>query len=280
MNNFLFFSLFFLISNNVYSFEIYGRIPWSFQKNEVLISNQEEVKSILTKNGINEIDVVYHNRMLTNNEVDPEKIKKIASDSLENPDIPISFDYELGNRFKPETVLPNIIKIIDLYRFYGGKSKIGVYAMLPQNTYGGKNLTSEEMQKYDSLNKKYEELASKLDFLSPSFYFYDGKNFVDWKKSVDFNMKQSKLIAKKYNLKIYPYVTNAFITSKIDPITKGWSIELLSCKQMKQTIKYIEDRGANGVIIWNSSNVLTENDVKPIISYDQPWFKGVKKTCN
>lgn len=275
MQKFIFILFFILLPSFTYAFDIYGRVPWSIKQGDALITNQQEVKEILSKRGIQQIDVVYHNRIFTNGQVDSEKIKKIAEESNKNAHIPVSFDIELSNRFKPDTVLPIINTVIDLYRAYGGKAKIGLYANLPQQTYGGGKLNNEMKQKYIELNKHYESLALKVDFLSPSFYFYDNEDIALWKKAVDFNMEQSKKIAKKYNLKIYPYVTNAFITSKVDPITKGWTVKLLTCKQMHETIRYVESRGADGVIIWNSSNVLDENGVKPIIQLHQSWFKGI-----
>lgn len=280
MPNILIFFILIFVSSTAYSFEVFGRIPWSIKQKESLITDPEEIKEILLENNIKKIDVVYHNRMLTNNEVDPEKIKKLALESLSNPDIPISFDYELGNRFKPETILPKILEIIDLYRFYGGKAQVGVYALLPQNTYGGAKLTYDQQKKYVELNKKYEILAKKINFLSPSLYFYDGKNMENWKKSVDFNIGQSIFFAKKYGLKIYPYITNTYTISKVDPVTKSWRVMYLSCSEMNQVVTYIRSRGADGIIIWNSSNVLDQYGKKPVINLKNSWFEGTFKTCN
>lgn len=259
-----------------YAFDIYGFIPWSYSDGKNVISNQTLVNKELEKNGIQRIDVVYHNRMLTNGLVDNEKIKKIAQDS--QPNIPISFDLEIGNRNKPETILPTLLSIIDLYHSYGGKAPIGVYATLPQNTFGGSKLTATREVQLTNINKQFEVIAKKIDFLSPVFYFYDGENFEDWKKSVDFNMNQSQIYAKKYNLKIYPYITNSFKDGAKDQNTGGWKIKLLNQDQMSNTICYLKNSGADGVIIWTSSQVVDQNGIKPIIEFSQPWFKGVKSS--
>ncbi|MDQ8954037.1 hypothetical protein RFH42_13875 [Acinetobacter rudis] len=264
-------------SNLAYSFDIYWRVPWELMEKSQIITNNDVIQQHLSEFGLKKIDVIYHNRMLTNGVVDPDKIKKIVDDSNKNPEIPISFDIELGDRFVPSTVIPTINQVIDLYKEYGGKAKIGIYATLPQQTYGGKNLDDETEKKYIQLNKQYESLAEKIDFISPSFYFYDDEDINLWKKSVDFNMKQSRVLAKKYNLKIYPYITNAFIKSKVDPITKGWLIKPLSDQQMFDTLEYIKSQGADGVILWNSSNVLEQDGKKPVIDLNSSWFYGIRK---
>ncbi|MDM1337019.1 hypothetical protein HXZ93_13560 [Acinetobacter pseudolwoffii] len=271
----LIFSVGFFYSSLLAAFDIYGFIPWSIKDGNKIISNQAVVKDDLAEKGIKYIDVVYHNRMLTNGLVDNEKIKEIALES--KPEVPISFDLEIGNRNKPETILPSLLAIIDLYHAYGGKAPIGVYATLPQNTFGGSKLTTKREAQLVQLNKQYEIIAKKIDFLSPVFYFYDGNDLDNWKKSVDFGMRQSHLYAKKYNLKIYPYITNSFRNSPKNPQTQGWTIELLDQKQMLNTLCYLKTKGADGAIIWASSQVVDANGVKPVINVQAPWFKGVQK---
>ena len=264
------------ISSFVNAFEIYGFIPWRLEHNNQLISDRQIINQILEKKGIKKIDVVYHNRMLTNGEVDSKKIEKIALNS--NKSIPISFDYELGNRFKPETVLPNISKIIDIYYQSEGVAPIGIYAMLPQNTYGGLKLNEETKERYTKLNKQYEVLAPKINFLSPSFYFYNGEDLDAWKKSVDFNMEQSLQIAKKYNLKIYPYVTNTFRFNGRDKDKAV--IKPLTQEQMFMVLSYLKEKGADGAIIWAGSGTREANGKLPVINFEDPWFQGIQQFIN
>lgn len=264
------------ISSNVNAFEIYGFIPWHMQKGNTLIKNQDEVKKNLALWGLQRIDVIYHNRMLTNGHVDSNKIKKIAINSQNHPEIPISFDLEIGNRNKPETVLPTLLKIINLYHTYDGKAPIGVYATLPQNTFGGSKLTTKRKQQLIKLNKQYEIIANKIDFISPVLYFYDGEDLNSWKKSVDFNLDQSKILAAKYNLKIYPYITNSFRMSQKNKKTGGWMIELLNQKQMYHVLTYLDQKGANGAIIWASSQVIDRSGSRLLITTNSPWVQGIK----
>lgn len=268
------------VTTNTYAFTVYGFIPWRLEQNNTLISDQNQIKNILTTEGVQRIDVVYHNRMLTNGEVDKEKIKKIALDSQANPNIPISFDYEIGTVAKPETVLPNILKILDLYHEYGGKAPVGVYALLPVNTYGGNKLDDKRKNNLIALNKQYEVIATKVDFISPVFYFYDNEDLNAWQRSVDFNLGQSLIIAKKYNLKIYPYITNSFRISNVDPKTGLWTTKYINQNQMVDILKYLKEKGADGAIVWTASAARTEDGKVPVINFEAPWFQGIKKFIN
>lgn len=264
-----------LTTSTTYAFKLYGFIPWKLEQNEQIIADQEKIKAILSNEGILTIDVIYHKRMLSHGYVDRDKIKKIAQDS--QPHIPISFDYEIGTPSKPETVLPSLISILDLYHAYGGKAPVGVYSLFPLNTYGGKNLNDEQKNKLIELNKQYEIIADKIDFISPVFYFYDNEDLDAWKKSVDFNLAQSLSLAKKYNLKIYPYITNSFRVSDIDPKTGTWVTKALSKKQMFNVLNYLKEKGADGAIIWTGSGVKDQYDQIPIIKFNDPWFQGLKE---
>lgn len=258
---------------NVYSFDIYGFIPWKthITTNGSVVSDFGLTKQYITQQGFKPIKVVYHKYFLTNDQPDPEKIKKIAEDSKFSPATPISFDIEIGNRFAPKTVLPIVKETLRLYHQYGGAAPVGVYALLPQNTYGGK-LDSGKTVLYTDLNKKYESIAKQVDFLSPVFYNYDQKNIDLWKKSVDFSMAESKKYAKKYNLKIIPYITSTYAEKK-----DKYYVEQMSEKEMQQRLTYLKNAGANGVIIWESSEGFERStNGKPAIDFSKGWAKVVK----
>lgn len=81
-----------------------------------------DVNKNLKNAGIKPIRVLYpKDFMMTNQQPDSEKIKLIAQSTVYNK-TPISFDIEIGNRFKPETNLPVIIKTLQLYKQYGGQA--------------------------------------------------------------------------------------------------------------------------------------------------------------
>lgn len=262
-----------LTISNVYAFDIYGFIPWKthITTNGSVVSNFSLTKQYITQQGLKPIKVVYHKYFLTNDQPDPEKIRKIAEDSKLSPHIPISFDIEIGNRFAPKTVLPIVEETLRLYHHYGGAAPVGVYALLPQNTYGGK-LDNRKTVLYTDLNKKYESIAKQVDFLSPVFYNYNQKNIDLWKKSVDFNMAESKKYAKKYNLKIIPYITSTYAERK-----EKYYVEQMTGKEMQQRLSYLKNMGADGVIIWESSQGFERSsNGKPAIDFSKGWAKVVK----
>ena len=265
---------FICICNVSYAFTVYGFIPW---KNSVdqynMISEHKNTTSMVNSLiGASNIKIFYEKDIFTNKQVDPEKIKKIAVDSQNDPNTPISLDIEIGNRFKPETVLPVINQALDLYHFYNGKAPIGVYALLPQNTYGAKKLHDQKKNKYILLNQQYESLAAKINFLSPVFYFYDGQDMNLWRQSVDFGMQEAQRYAKKYHLKIYPYVTNCFKINQGQPTT----ILQLNRRQMSFVLNYLSSRGADGAIVWAGSRTVDVDGKKPIIHLSQDgWAEGI-----
>jgi len=111
-------------------FTVYAYIPWK--------RNTQEQSTLFSKYGIQPVFVIYENKYFTNKKIDLNKIKIIALETVSSPHIPVSFDMEFGNRFKPETVIPDIKATINYFRYYNSKSMVGIYATIPQNTYGKK----------------------------------------------------------------------------------------------------------------------------------------------
>lgn len=263
------------IANANPNFTLYGFIPWEQHVTEKgeNIKDFAETKNYLSKQGIKPIKVIYHRHFLTNDDVpDPVKIKKIADESKFSPEIPISFDIEKGDNFKPNTVLPIAEKTLDLYHKFGGAAPVGVYALLPQNSYGARRLSNEEAKKtYTDLNKKYESIAKKVDFLSPVFYNYDKKDIDLWKKSASFHMAESRKYAKKYNLKIIPYITSTYTQRK-----EKFYVEQMTEKDMQERLNYLKNAGADGVILWESSEAYEHNGKKPVLDFTHGWAKALK----
>lgn len=202
---------------------------------------------ILSNHGIMPIDVVYENRYMTNHEIDPDKIKKIALDALKRPDVPISFDVEFGNRYKPDTVVPSILTILSLFRDINVKSQVGIYATIPQNTYGIK----PDDASYKQLNKQYERLIDRVDYISPSLYNYEKIDFKIWSANTKFILKT----AKKYpNAKpIIPYISPIIRLGASSKARNGHLVIELSEKEMTKRLEALYALGASGCIIWASS---------------------------
>src|SRR5690606_7633636 len=122
---------------------------------------------------------------------------------------------------------------------------------------------------YKELNKEYESIAKQVNFLSPVFYNYNKNDFKLWKAAVDFNMAESQKYAKKYNLKVYPYIRATYSSEKFLGKRKA-SIQL-TASEMEDRLLYLYKMGANGVIIWESSEIFELNGEKPILDFQKGW---------
>lgn len=267
-----------LFTSQAYSFDLYNSVSWESHKNKSgkVVQSYDDTRRFINAQGMKHIRVFYHNSFLTDGKADSDKIKKIAILSRQNPEFPISFDIEMGNNNKPETVLPRVIEVLDLYRKHGGKAPVGVYALLPQNTHGGKNAANNP-QKYITLNKQYEIIASKVDFLSPVFYNYD-QDYNTWKKSVDLGMSEAHKYASKHNSKIIPYFSISYFVRE-----KSGRVKYIVPLDQNETIKrltYLKAKGADGLIIWDSSRYREISGKKPTADTNQGWLKGVTSFLN
>lgn len=260
-------------------FVIYGFIPWKYYKENNKIIKARDINQQIYNNGMKPVKVLYHPQLLTSdNRVDTEKVKQVAFDSQKEPDIPVSFDIELGNRYKPDTKLPLLMEALSLYHKFNGKAAVGVYSVLPQNPVGGQRLLGEKGKAYQhkltDLNKQYKVLSTQVDILSPVLYNYEGHDFEQWKLAAKYLMEQAKLYAKTQKIIPYiaPYITDS---SNVPPSKK--IVQLLSYKEMKQRLDYLKQQGANGVIIWSGSS-RTDKDNQPLVfDASQGWAKAVKE---
>lgn len=263
------------LQQKLHAFDVYGFIPWKthITSEGKVVSDAAETKKYIYQQGFKPVKVVYHKYFLTDNKPDAEKIKKIAEESQQAPNVLISFDIEIGDRYKPETVLPVVQETLRLYHYYKGAAPVGVYALLPNDTYNHK-LIGKNHQMYLDLNQKYASIAKQVDFLSPVFYNYQKKDIEAWKKTVDFNMAEAKKYAKKYNLKIIPYVTSTYHESK-----DKFYVEQMTYNEMKQRLTYLKTVGADGVILWESSEGFEiSSKGKPVIDFTKGWTKAIKQS--
>lgn len=266
------------------AFTVYQYIFWQkyidAQGNVVNVSEagfQKYMQSVKLK----KLHVIYLDHILTNNLPDKDKIKAIAIQSQKYPMVPISLDLEIGDPNKPETVLPIVNQVIDLYKEYGGKAKIGVYGTLPQVIHPDVKLTKNTIIKYHQLNKQYEQLASKVDFLNPVIYNNWVRDYNAWKKHADFQIKQSKIYAKKYNLKIIPYMTGTYLFRKdIGKINK--TIEYLPENEMLRRIQFVKNQEVDGVVIWEGSanDYKLTDDTQPIFNQYAGPYKIITNLAN
>ena len=251
-----------LSSTKLYSFELYQFIIWDqyIDQNKKFYSDKKKFQEFLYQNKLQPINVLYHHKFLTQGKPDHEKIKKIADFSKKHPDILISFDIEIGNKFKPQTVLPVVNQTLDLYHFFGGKAPVGVYGILPQNIFGLESIDKNTKEKYMSLNKQYENIAKKIDFLSPVIYNLWFRDFDEWKERTDFHLSEGKKYSEKYQLKIIPYFSSSYLDKGF---FKNKIIYPLSEQEMKKRLDYIKSKNVDGIIIWDSSIGILKDGRKP-----------------
>lgn len=267
-----FISALFYFPINAHSTDIYQFIIWRnyIDQNKKFHTNTNDFQKFLSKNGLKPINVIYHRRFLTKGKPDPDKIKKIAELSKRLPHIPISFDIEIGNKFDPKTVLPTVTQTIDLYHQFGGSAPIGVYGILPQNVFGSEQFNENTKKQYIELNKQYESIANKVDFLSPVIYNIWFKDFNEWKRRTDHHLSEGEKYARKYNLKLIPYFSSSYLDKGF---FENKIIHPLSEAEMKQRLDYIKSKNVDGIIIWDTSVGVLQNGEKPIFDANQGFGK-------
>ena len=221
--------------------------------------------------GIQPINIIYENNYFTNGKIDFKKIKNIALKTALKPNVPVSFDMEFGNRFKPETVIPYVQTILKYYRSYNSKALVGIYSTIPQNTYGVKPTSLV----YEKLNHPYDSLIHDVNFISPSLYNYDGPEVNNWLENARFNIE----LAKKYtpSKRIIPYISPIVRLGPSNKAINGNLVEELSENEMTQRLTALYNLGASGCIIWASSQDRTRDGQIPQFYPDKGWGKAVVK---
>lgn len=215
------------------------------------------------------IRIFYENKYFKNGAIDLNKIKKIALEAARFPRVPISFDMEFGNRFKPETIIPRVKTILHAFRRYNSVSLIGLYALIPQNTYGLKMKTLS----YKRHNSQYDSLVNEVDFISPSLYNYQGHDFNHWLINARFTMNQAKQY--KQAKPIIPYISPIVRLGASNKAKNGNLVEVLSEEEMSQRLHALQRLGASGCILWASSQDRTKDGEFPQFDPARGWGKAV-----
>jgi len=252
------------------SFTIYEYIPYRAHVVAGETSQIPAFREYLESVGIHPIDVVYDNRYLTDGKPDEKKIEAVAKQALATH-TPVSFDTEFGNRFKPETVIPQVTEILNIYHRYNTAEPVGVYATAPQNTYAWK----PDIDRFDTINDQYQPVAQLVDFLSPVLYNYEGPDTEAWKRAAIYNVAA----AKKYKTgkRILPYMT---VTIRLDgsgkdDATHHGNIRTVTEAEMLTRLQTLYDLGADGCILWASSGDRTEDGKLPIFDRNSGWGKAL-----
>lgn len=167
-------------------------------------------------------------------------------------------------------MLPIANETLDLYHKFGGSAPVGVYGILQQNIFGSELFNNAQKRKYIELNKQYESIAKKVDFLSPVVYNLWFNNFEEWKARTDHHLAEGAKYAQKYNLQLIPYFSSSYLDKGF---FKNKIIYPLSEAEMKQRLEYIKSKNVDGIIIWDTSVGVLKNGEKPIFDANQGFGK-------
>lgn len=251
------------------AFDIYGFIPYQSRIEDGKVVRGRPSREWFSGMGIKPIDVVYDNRLLdfpkgrdrTQATVNNEKIQQVANTNKENDSQLVSLDLESWDRADPKTP-SRMLQTIEMYRNAHPGAVVGLYATVPQNTYGWK---SERRGSYDSLNNKYADVAKAVDYFSPSLYNYSFDDFESWKEAARYNIKA----ARKYSSskKVLPYIT--------PEVSERGSTRWLSYDEMMQRLITLKTLGADGCIIWASSRARDSVGAQPKLDPGVGWLKAV-----
>lgn len=252
-------------------FTIYEYIPYHDHVAGGEASRVPQLDQYLELLGIHQIKVIYEKRFMTNGQPDEAKIEAIAKDAINSPRIPVSFDTEFGDRFKPETVIPKVSEILSIYHRYNTVTPAGVYGTAPQNTYAWK----PDIAHFDALNQKYASVAKEVDFLSPVLYNYEGPDTEAWKRAAVYNIAAAK--SYKTGKPIFPYVS---ITIRLkspgkDDSDQHGPIRTLTEAEMLARLQTLYDLGADGCILWASSGDRTTDGNTPVFDRNSGWGKAL-----
>jgi len=255
------------------TFTIYEYIPYSSHAVGGEVSQVPVLDEYLESLGIHHVKVIYENRFMTDGKPDEKKIEAIAKSAISSPKVPVSFDTEFGDRFRPETVIPAVSEILRIYHQVNSVTPAGVYATAPQNTYAWK----PDITKFDALNEKYASIAQQVDFLSPVLYNYGGPDNAAWQKAAEYNIAA----AKKYNTgkPIIVYISpvmHPHQDSDDDAATKAHyrDIRMLTEAEMLLRLQTLYDLGADGCIVWASSGDRIDGK-PPVFDRNSGWGKAL-----
>ncbi|MBA1193710.1 hypothetical protein G7007_12690 [Pseudomonas entomophila] len=259
---------FLFLNNTCYAFEIYTYLPYS--TSSFVEHHGNALDKIYSAHNIKKIKLVYDENLLAlpadpaNRKyalAAPQKIHSVASKDAYQNDSLVSLDIESWNRFDTETPT-KILNILKTYRNSSPNTTLGLYATVPQNTY---KWDSSKIEFYEKMNRQYIDVAQEVDYFSPSLYNYSGRDFSSWLEGAKYNIAA----AKKYSLtkKVLPYITPEVSNNGIT----SW----LSYDEMLMRLKALESLGADGCIIWGSSQSRDTSGARPSLNPYSGWFKAI-----
>jgi len=253
-------------------FNIYGFIVYSgyVQNGANVNASYAQIQQYLLAFGIKKLNLLYENKLLdypngdmANGIPNTHRIDSLANQALADPSTLVSFDLEGWNRFDTTVTPARMITVIKDFKKTNTVSPVGLYATVPQNTYGYSATTKST---YDKYNKGYASVAAQVDYFSPSLYNYNGVDSVAWKNAAAYNVQACNLYGFT-SKKITPYIT--------PEVTVNGVTTVLSYNDMLLRLQALYNLGADGCFVWTSSSTRDANGNKIYVDVTTGWAKAI-----
>ena len=176
-------------------------------------------------------------------------------------------DIEVWDPIREMDKLVTVMKTIrDGVRAKGGKTKIGLYLLIPEkNWLAPVNNDSRRWTNWKANNAKLQRLAKEVDVLFPSLYtIYDNKN--DWLKYAKANIAE----ARKYGKPVFP-----FIWPQIHDWNKVDGQKYMASSFWKTQLETVFDK-ADGIVIWGSIKPTKGSKGWDTWHSGMPWWEVTK----
>ena len=159
----------------------------------------------------------------------PANLQQYAAIGLASPGQPVSFDVELNqgwpayNTAAFTDTLNNYIQIVNDFKAYNTTSKVGFYAVPPQQIY---NTFSNVNSSFAPTAQAMTPLANAVDYYSPDFYNYGSIDTAAWRKAADTTLA---VIREYYGTSkpVYPYISPIIGSAMIDSVAWLYNLNYL-----------------------------------------------------
>jgi hypothetical protein len=253
------------------SFKIYGFIVYGgyVQSGVNVNASYAQIQTYLLPYGINKLNLIYEQNLLdypggvkANAVPNVGRIDSLANLAKADPTTLVSLDMESWNRFDTVATPSKYVTVINDWKAIDTLSQLGLYATVPQNTYG----YTSTIHNYDKYNKAYSSVAAKVDYFGPSLYNYNGVDSVAWKSAAAYNVSACTLYGFT-SKRILPYIT--------PEVTVNGVTTELSYNDMMLRLQYLYSLGANGCLVWTSSATRDASGNKIYVDVTTGWAKAL-----
>ena len=161
-------------------------------------------------------------------------------------------------------VFDRYIRVLDFFQQESPAHLYGLYGVVPSWLPRQRYYSDKKLNKWQEANKARRNIASKVDFMSPSLYTYT-QDSREWRKHAQLVMEMSRKAAKGKNF--IPYIWPKYHQSLRNKVNLSspyvpksfWRIQL----------EFLYDN-ADGLIIWDSGNK------KKDWNEDEAWWRETK----